>query len=75
MKYVVENRRKNKAFKIQFSSFFDDSVAAVCVLRSDQSARYSTFFTANCEKSGIARWLVSGREISEKFHFSAVSFL
>ena len=52
-RYVVENRRKNKAFKSS-SRRFEDSVATVRVLRSDQSARYCTFFTANSEKSGIA---------------------
>ena len=59
------------------SRHFDDSVATVRVLHSDQSAHYSTFsdqsarystcFTANSEKSGIA-YMVSGREISDKFH-------
>ena len=33
---------------------FDDSMATVRVLRSDQSARYSTFFTLSSEKGGIA---------------------
>ena len=28
----------------------------------DQSARYSTFFTVSCEKSGIAHWLVRANQ-------------
>ena len=36
------------------SYHFDDSVATVRLLRSDQSARYSIFLTVCSEKSGIA---------------------
>ena len=55
MKYATLLRIGEK-IKLSKSSSrrFDYSVATICALRSDQSARYSTFFTANCEKSGIA---------------------
>ena len=62
VKDVVKNKRINKAFY--------DSVATVRVLRSDQPARYSSFFTVSSEKSVIASWLVCSDQSARFFHCS-----
>ena len=53
---------------------------AVVEWRADWSALTNQrsippFFTANREKSGITCLFVNGREILDKFHFSAIRFL